>query len=97
MPGDTTLRSVAVQLLAPVLIGIGSAAVTVMVNAASLEARLVGVEQKARHHDEQIETLRTKSEDHAQRLARMDSAMEGVAASLAEIKGDVKILLRADR
>lgn len=84
------IKTFVIPLLVPVLVGIGSSSITSSVLTARLEERIVSVEIRARQHEERLEYLRTRTEDQERQLAKFESAF----AAIAEIKTDVKMLLR---
>lgn len=77
-------------LLVPVLVGIGSSAITSAALIGRLEERIVSMETRARQHEERLEYLRTRTEDQERQLARF----EGTIAAISEIKLDLKELLK---
>lgn len=79
-----------VPLLVPVLVGIGSSAITGAVLIGRLEERIVNIETRARQHEDRLEYLRTRTEEQERQLARYESTL----AAIAEIKTDLKELLR---
>ena len=93
------VQAFVLPLLVPVLVGIGSAATTGMVMTVRLEERVSHLEsQIQRHeqaldrdftrHDQAVSELVKRTDDQERRLA------EETRASLAEIRVDIKTLLR---
>lgn len=108
---DITMKFVqtfVLPLLVPVLVGIGSATTTVMVVNARLEERVSSLEsQIQRHevalerdftrHDQVVSELTRRTSEQEQRMAKLDTIVEELRASLGEIRADVKTILRGQR
>ncbi len=105
---NATLRFVqglVLPLLVPVLVGIGSAATTGMVMTARLEERVSHLEsQMQRHeqtlnrdftrHEQAVSYLVSRTDEQERRLAKLEGVAEETRTSLAEIRADIKTLLR---
>lgn len=99
------VKSFLFPLLVPVLIGIGSAAMTLTVATIRLEERMATLERNiTRHetdttkrverHDDMLSDMARRDADQEQRLVRGESFMDAMRNDLTEIKGDVKTLIR---
>lgn len=77
-------------LLVPVLVGIGASAITSAVLIGRLEERVTTAESRVTRHEERLEYLRSRTEDQERQLARLETTL----ATIAEIKTDLKELLR---
>lgn len=99
------VQAFVLPLLVPVLVGIGSAATTGMVMTVRLEERVSHLEsQIQRHeqaldrdfsrHDQAVSELVKRTDDQERRLAKLEGVAEETRASLAEIRVDIKTLLR---
>lgn len=84
------IRAFVVPLVVQVLVGLGAASLAITAFNARLEARIAHVEMRAAEHDQRIEYLRTRTEEQERQLARFEAALNDIA----EIKADVKALLR---
>lgn len=105
---NATLRFVqglVLPLLVPVLVGIGSAAISSMVMTARLEERVSHLEsQMQRHeqtldrdftrHEQAVSYLVSRTDEQERRLAKLEGVAEETRTSLAEIRADIKTLLR---
>lgn len=69
---------------------IGASSITGAVLIGRLEERIMGIEARARQHEDRLEYLRTRTEEQERQLARF----EGTVVSIPEIKADLKELLR---
>ena len=99
------VQTLVLPLIVPVLVGIGSAATTGMVMTARLEERVSHLEsQIQRHeqaldrdfnrHEQAVSELGRRTDDQERRLAKLEGVAEETRASLAEIRADIKTLLR---
>lgn len=86
-------KTFVVPLVVQVLVGLGAASLTIATFNARIETRMTHIEMRAQEHDQKLESLRTRSEEQGRKLARF----EAVLADIAEIKGDVKTLLRGTK
>lgn len=85
---------VVAKLIVPVLIGVGSSGLTIMMSTARLEERMAHIElDHLQIKAEQI-SLRDRDTDYEKRVSKLEAYTERNQRSLDEIKGDVKILLR---
>lgn len=105
---NATLRfvqSLVLPLIVPVLVGIGSAAISSMVMTARLEERVSHLEsQMQRHeqtldrdftrHEQAVSHLVRRTDEQERRLAKLEGVAEETRTSLAEIRADIKTLLR---
>lgn len=83
-------KAFVVPLVVQVLVGLGAASLTIATFNAGIEARMTHIEMRAQEHDQKLEYLRTRSEEQGRQLARFEAVMDDIA----EIKADVKMLLR---
>ena len=99
------LQTTLLPLIVPVLVGIGSAATTGMVMTARLEERVSHLEsQMQRHeqtlnrdftrHEQAVSYLVSRTDEQERRLAKLEGVAEETRTSLAEIRADIKTLLR---
>ena len=84
------LKAFAVPLTMQICLGLGSAAIAAVAINARIEERIVHIEQRNQEQDTRLEALRQRSEDLGLQMARLES----MRSDLAEVKGDVKSLLR---
>lgn len=78
-------------LVVPILIGIGSSTLVVT----KLEERMANVERNITRHEEELLAMRKRDDAQETRITRTESVLDGMQRDTAEIKGDVKTLLRA--
>lgn len=94
-----------VTLVASCLIGFGSAVITSIKLNERLDARVGHLETAISEHknilskdfdrhDDTVAALANKTDDQERRLVRLEAMMDGVQTTLAEIRADVKQLLR---
>lgn len=99
------LQTTLLPLIVPVLVGIGSAAISSMVMTARLEERVSHLEsQMQRHeqtldrdftrHEQAVSYLVSRTDEQERRLAKLEGVAEETRTSLAEIRADIKTLLR---
>lgn len=99
------VRSFVFPLLVPVLIGIGSASMTLAVATIRLEERMSTLERnitrhemdtakKVERHEAILSDMSRRDAEQEQRLVRGESFIDAMRGDLAEIKGDVKTLIR---
>ena len=79
------LKAFALPLIMQICVGIAAVAIN-----ARIEERIVHIEQRNQEQDTRLEALRQRSEDLGLQMARLES----MRSDLAEVKGDVKSLLR---
>lgn len=93
-------------VLIAVLVGIGSAAVTGAGMMTRLEERIMSLERDVARHESAIEkdmkriedvnaVAIQRTEDHERRLARLESTLGNLRDDVAEMKQDIKLLLRS--
>lgn len=89
---------VAIPGIISIAICIGSALATSVVLTGRLEERLTGLKDSLDKHDatrqEEILRLTARTENHEQRLTRLEAHFDTVQETLGEIRSDVKIILR---
>ena len=99
------VRSFVFPLLVPVLIGIGSASMTLAVATIRLEERMTTLERnitrheadtakKVDRHEDMIADMARRDAEQQQRLVRGESIIDAMRGDLTEIKSDVKTLIR---
>ena len=99
------MQAFILPLIVPVLVGIGSAAITGMVMTARLEERVAHLESQMLRHEKALDRdisrnessvsdLARRSDSQDQRLAKLEALVQESQASLGEIRADIKILLR---
>lgn len=97
-----------VPLLWPVLVGVGSAAITALVYFVRIEDRVAILERDVSRHEESIEkdmrrlenlTLKHDQHDNEQdkRLTQFETALGGMREDVREMKADIKQILREKR
>lgn len=95
-------------LLVPVLVGIGSSAVTGAVMMTRLEERVTYLESQIQRHEKALErditrhessfsTLTHRTDNQDQRLSKLEAMAEEARTSLSEIRADIKTLLRGQK
>ncbi len=84
------LKAFALPLIMQICLGLGSAAIAAVAINARIEERIVHIEHRNQEQDTRLEALRQRSEDLGLQMARLES----MRSDLAEVKGDVKSLLR---
>lgn len=104
-PPSRFIQAFVFPLLVPVLVGIGSSAVTGAVLMTRLEERVSYLELQIQRHEQTLgrdmtrhesafSTLTHRTDDQEQRLSKLEAMAEEARASLSEIRGDIKTLLR---
>lgn len=106
-PASTSrfIQAFVFPLLVPVLVGIGSSAVTGAVMMTRLEERVTYLESQIQRHEQALDrdmnrhestfsTLTHRTDNQEQRLSKLEAMAEEARSSLAEIRGDIKTLLR---
>lgn len=83
-----------VPLLVPVLVGIGSAAITSTITTARLEERVSTLERKVEATSRTTDNLRARDDDYERRISRTEALMENLNSRVLEVGGDVKLLLQ---
>ena len=92
-------------VLAPVIVGIGSAIIATLITTERLEGRLTHVEDQIQRHERVIEKefsrheqntkiLSEKTDDQEKRLTRQEAIVGETQKMLSEIRSDIKTLLR---
>ena len=84
------LKAFALPLIMQICVGLGSAGIAAVAINARIEERIAHIEQRNQEQDTRLETLRQRSEGLGLQMARLES----MRSDLAEVKGDVKSLLR---
>ena len=84
------LKAFALPIIMQICVGLGSAGIAAVAINARIEERIVHIEQRNQEQDTRLEALRQRSEDLGLQMARLES----MRSDLAEVKGDVKSLLR---
>lgn len=84
------LKAFAIPLIMQICLGLGSAAIAAVAINARIEERIMHIEQRNQEQDTRLEALRQRSEDLGLQMARLES----MRSDLAEVKSDVKALLR---
>lgn len=95
-------------LLVPVLVGIGSSAVTGAVMMTRLEERVTYLESQIQRHEKALDrdiarhessfsTLTRRTDNQDQRLSKLEAMAEEARTSLSEIRSDIKTLLRGQK
>lgn len=91
------VRQILLPIIIPVLVGIGSAAITTTITTARLEERVSHLENKFVDHNRVTEELRTRDNDYERRISRAEALAEETQRRLGEIASDVKTLLKMER
>ena len=84
------LKAFALPLIMQICVGLGSAGIAAVAINARIEERIVHIEQRNQEQDTLLEALRQRSEYLGLQMARLES----MRSDLAEVKSDVKSLLR---
>jgi len=84
-------------LFIPILVGIGSAAITTTITMAPPEERVTHLERSFNEHNKETEGLRAKDTEYERRISRVESLAETTQRRLDEIGSDVKALLKMER
>ena len=84
------LKAFALPLIMQICVGLGSAGIAAVAINARIEERIVHIEQRNQEQDTRLEALRQRSEYLGLQMARLES----MRSDLAEVKSDVKSLLR---
>ena len=84
------LKAFALPIIMQICVGLGSAGIAAVAINARIEERIVHIEPRNQEQDTRLEALRQRSEDLGLQMARLES----MRSDLAEVKGDVKSLLR---
>ena len=79
-----------IPLLVPVLIGIGTSSVLLI----RLEERITSIEHRITQHDADFFRLREAKESASERITRLESVLPVIQRDVAEIKADLKTLVR---
>lgn len=85
------VKSFIAPLLVSAMVSMGGSALASAVLIGKLEERVSISETHITRQEERIEYLRTRTEDQERQLARFEATLNDIA----EIKSDVKILMRA--
>lgn len=99
------IKLIFLPLLVSVLVGIGSAAVTVAVVTVRLEERMNALERNVvkheaetskavERHEKQLQDITKRDNEQEQRLTRGESMIESISSGVSEIRADVKTLIR---
>lgn len=99
------LYQVVLPVIAPLIVGLGSAVITTQVMVSKLDTRVSHVEiQIERHekaldrdfarHEASVADIAHRTEDQEKRLTRLEALFTETQTMLQEIRSDVKILLR---
>lgn len=83
-----------VPLLVPVLVGIGSAAITSTITTARLEERVSTLERKVEASTRTTDALHLRDNDYERRISRTEALMENLNTRVMEVSSDVKLLLQ---
>lgn len=86
-----------IPLLIPVLVGMGSAALTSMLATARLEERQSHLERKMDEHIRGAVDLNKKDSEFERRVSKLEGISEAMQRSLTEISTDVKMILKAQK
>ena len=84
------LKAFAIPIIMQIFLGICSAGIAAVAINARNDERFMHIEQRNQEQDTRLEALRQRSEDLGLQMARLES----MRSDLAEVKGDVKSLLR---
>lgn len=77
-------------LFIPIIIGMGSSAMTSYVLVSRIEERLIHIEKRIDKQEVSSEYLRMRTEEQERHIVRLDGAI----SVLAEIKSDIKALIK---
>lgn len=84
-------------LLIPILVAVGSAAVTTSIAMARLEERMTNLERSFSERLQDTIELRARNTEYERRISRVESLAEATQRRLDEIGSDVKTLLKMER
>ena len=84
------LKAFALPIIIQICLGLASSGIAAVAINARIEERIGHIEQRNQEQDTRLEALRQRSEDLSLQMARLES----MRSDLAEVKGDVKSLLR---
>ena len=84
-------------LLIPILVGIGSAAITTTITMTQLEQRVTHLERSFTGHAKDTEGFRARDTEYERRISRVESLSEVTQRNLDEIRTDIKTLLKMER
>lgn len=101
------MKDILKAALAPIIIGVLSAALTTAVVVTRLEEKIAAMQRDMARHEQVLDKelqrqettlgdLTRRTDDQERRLTRSESTLESIGAMLTEIRGDVKQILRGD-
>lgn len=90
----SVMRRHIVPLLVPVLVGIGSAAITSTITTARLEERVSTLDREVEASIRTTDALRLRDNDYERRISRTEAFMENMNTRVMEVSSDVKLLLQ---
>ena len=93
----TALGKHILPLIIPILVGIGSAAITSTITTARLEERVTNIERKITDHAQETAGLRTRDTEYERRISRAEALAEETQRRLADIGSDVKALIKMEK
>lgn len=106
------MKGVLLKFVAPIcacaVTGIASGIIFYMIFVERIDGRVRNLESQIVKHEKRLEKDFTKHDDvvssfvsriegHERRLTRMETLMDGVNATLSEIRSDVKMILRGQK
>lgn len=83
-----------IPLVVPILIGIGSAAITTTIATARLEERVTTLERKVETNAHIAENLRQRDDDYERRISHTEGLLGSLDKRMTEVSGDIKLLLQ---
>lgn len=93
----STIAKHILPLIIPVLVGIGSAAITSTITTARLEERVSNIERKLSDHAQETIDLRSRDTEYERRISRAEALAEETQRRLTEIGADVKALIKMEK
>lgn len=88
-------------VLAPLAIAIVGGYLQNQLVMARMEERIATIKEQAARHElekgREIARISTTTEDHSQRIIRLETNLDAIQSTLGEVRADIKTLLRGVR
>lgn len=91
----------AASVLASLVITVAGAVTNGKIQSALMEERIAVLQRDQARHEldktREISRLSTASEDHGQRIIRLETSLDAIQTTLKEMRADIKTLIRGMR
>ena len=88
-------------VLAPLSITLAGSYLQNQLVMARMEERIATIKEQAARHElekgREIARISTTTEDHSQRIIRLETNLDAIQSTLKEVRADIKTLLRGGR